>query len=206
MLCCIIRTKTVHNWTMAIVYRVSSVCLNRTSVSLEWLRLLAGSLYTGFHSSSTQVKKSFQPATCNLENRSGQNAYICKNLKKCRLQTGCKMQTEGCRLSTKCRLGSRCRLTRKDCSFFNFRLNETHHFFITVIYHSQVDLPTKIQELVTMQSLIKAAKEIPCENKNYRANTKWWDKLSLSRWYTNILCLWYMHASFTWGNLNTFKK
>ena len=42
------------------------------------------------------------------------------------------------------------------------------------------DLQTKIRELVTMQSLIKAAKEIPCENKNYRANTKWWDKLSLS--------------------------
>ena len=145
----------------------TSVCLNRTSVSLEWLRLLAGSLYTGFHSSSTQVKKSFQPATCNLENRSGQNAYICKNLKKCRLQTGCKMQTEGCRLSTKCRLDSRCRLTRKN-------------FFITVIYHSQVDLQTKIRELVTMQSLIKAAKEIPCENKNYRANTKWWDKLHVS--------------------------
>ena len=130
----------------------TSVCLNRTSVSVEWLRLLAGNLYTGFHSSSTQVEKSFQPATCNLQNRSGQNAYIYKNLKKCRLQTGYKMQTElRCRLSTKCRLGSRCRLTRKTV-FFNFRLNETHHFFITVIYHSQVDLPTKIRELVTMQS------------------------------------------------------
>ena len=34
----------------------------------DWTRLFAVSLYAGMYSTSTQVNKSFQPATCNLKN------------------------------------------------------------------------------------------------------------------------------------------
>ena len=50
--------------------------------------------------------------------------------------------TVRCILLAYCRLGTKCRLSS----------NETRHFFVTVIYHNQVDLQTKIRELVTMQS------------------------------------------------------
>ena len=70
----------------------TSVCLNRTSVSLEWLRLLAGSFYTGVHSSSTQVNKSFQPATCKIGQDKIQTADRVQNADR-RLQIEYKMQT-----------------------------------------------------------------------------------------------------------------